>query len=222
MSATQEVRTVKKSIYSLVLADDVVAAADRLAYELHTSRSNLINQILAEHLSCVTPEMRMQAVFAQMEALAGQFRVLDQTSAHMLSLQSRLDYKYKPTVQYFVELYRVPEKDCAGRLRVQLRTQNAALLHVLEQFFRLWTALEERYVPAAEGTVYRISPGRLERSIRDPGVTEEELGALIGGYVRTFDRYLKAYFSGIAHPQETAAHLEAAFRKEAASMDKVI
>ncbi len=67
----------KKSIYSLVLADDVVAAADRLAYELHTSRSNLINQILAEHLSCVTPEMRMQAVFAQMETLAGQFRVLD-------------------------------------------------------------------------------------------------------------------------------------------------
>ena len=212
----------KKSIYSLVLADDVVAAADRLAYELHTSRSNLINQILAEHLSCVTPEMRMQAVFAQMETLAGQFRVLDQTSSHMLSLQSRLDYKYKPTVQYFVELYRVPEQDCAGKLRVQLRTQNAALLHVLEQFFRLWTALEERYVPAAAGTVYRISPGRLERSIRDPGVSEEELGTLIGGYVRDFDRYLKAYFSGIAHPQETAAHLEAAFCKEAADLDKVI
>ncbi|MBR3631000.1 MAG: hypothetical protein IKN55_11105 [Oscillospiraceae bacterium] len=212
----------KKSIYSLVLADDVVAAADRLAYELHTSRSNLINQILAEHLSCVTPEMRMQAVFAQMETLAGQFRVLDQTSAHMLSLQSRLDYKYKPTVQYFVELYRMPEQNCAGKLRVQLRTQNAALLHVLEQFFRLWTALEERYVPAAKGTVYRISPGRLERSIRDPGVTEEQLGRLIGGYVRSFDRYLKAYFSGIAHPQETAAHLEAVFRQEAQALDKVI
>ena len=84
-----------KSIYSLVLADEVVAAVDQMAYRLHTSRSNLINQILAEHLSCVTPEMRMQAVFSRMESLADTFRIQEQTSAHMLSLQSRLDYKYK-------------------------------------------------------------------------------------------------------------------------------
>lgn len=212
----------KKSIYSLVLADDVVAEVDRMAYELHTSRSNLINQILAEHLSCVTPEMRMQAVFSRMEALTNQFRVLDQTSAHMLSLQSRLDYKYKPTVQYFVELYRTPKEDEVGRLRVQLRTQNAALLHVLEQFFRLWTALEERYLPTAAGTVYRLSPGRLERTIRNPGVEAEELGELIGSYVRFFDRFLKAWFAGIAAPQETAARLETAFRTEVQQMKHAI
>ena len=38
--------------------DDVIRAVDEQAYRLGTSRSNLINQILAEHLSCVTPEMR--------------------------------------------------------------------------------------------------------------------------------------------------------------------
>ena len=36
-----------KSVYSLVLSDDVVAAVDRAAYALGSSRSNLINQILA-------------------------------------------------------------------------------------------------------------------------------------------------------------------------------
>lgn len=211
-----------KSIYSLVLADEVVAAVDRMAYELHTSRSNLINQILAERLSCTTPEMRMQAVFARMEELANQFRILEQTSAHMLSLQSRLDYKYKPTVQYFVELYRVPKDGEDGRLRIQLRTQSQTLLAVLEQFFRLWMSLEECFVPAAAGTVYRLSPGRLERSIRNPGVGEDELGELIGSYVRRFDKYLKAYFSGIAHPQETAAHLEAAFAAETRGLNQSI
>lgn len=205
----------QKSIYSLVLADDVVAAVDRLAYEMHTSRSNLINQILAEHLSCTTPEMRMQTVFHRMEELANHFRIPEQTSAHILSLQSRLDYKYKPTVQYCVELYRTPKDGENGRLRVQLRTQNQSLLTVLDSFFRLWMTLEEQYIPAAAGTVYRIAPGRLERSIRNPGVNEDALGELIGGYVRTFDRYLKAYFAGIAAPQETAAHLEQAFRTEA-------
>lgn len=211
-----------KSIYSLVLADDVVAAVDRMAYQLHTSRSNLINQILAERLSCVTPEMRMQAVFARMGELVSSFRILEQTSVHMLSLQSQLDYKYKPTVQYFVELYRVPKDGEDGRLRVQLRTQNQTLIAVLEQFFRLWMALEERYVPSAAGTVYRVAPGRLERSIRNPGVEENALGELIGGYVRTFDKYLKAYFAGITEPQETAARLEAAFRTEADAFEKSI
>ena len=36
----------KKSIYSLVLMDEVIRAVDEQAYRLGTSRSNLINQIL--------------------------------------------------------------------------------------------------------------------------------------------------------------------------------
>ena len=210
----------KKSIYSLVLMDDVVAAVDAMAYRMHTSRSNLINQILAEHLSCVTPEMRMQAVFAGVEACMEQpFRILEQTSQHMLSLQTQLNYKYKPTVQYFVELYRTPENGEAGRLRVQLRTQSQALLHVLEEFFRMWMALEERYVPSAAGTQYRIMPGRLERSIRACDIGEEALGNRIGAYVERFDRYLKAWLAGQSDRQAAAARIESAFRSEARAQD---
>ena len=43
-----------KRVYSIVLSDDVVAAVDRMAYSMNTSRSNLINQILAQHCSYVT------------------------------------------------------------------------------------------------------------------------------------------------------------------------
>ena len=38
----------KKAVYSLVLSEDVVEAVDRMAYASGTSRSNLINQLLAE------------------------------------------------------------------------------------------------------------------------------------------------------------------------------
>ena len=40
----------KKSVYSLVLSDNVVRAIDDLAYKMGTNRSNLINSILAEKL----------------------------------------------------------------------------------------------------------------------------------------------------------------------------
>ena len=48
----------KRNAYSLILMDDVVAAVDRLAAQQGTSRSNLINQILAEHVCCTTPSSK--------------------------------------------------------------------------------------------------------------------------------------------------------------------
>ena len=58
-----------KNVYSIVLTDNVIRAVDAEAYRLGTNRSNLINQILAEHLSCVTPEMRMREIFDSAEML---------------------------------------------------------------------------------------------------------------------------------------------------------
>lgn len=204
----------KKSIYSLVLMDEVVEAVDRMAYAMHTSRSNLINQILAEHLSCITPEMRMQAVFSRMEQhMLQQFRIQEQTSAHVMALQSPLAYKYKPTIQYSVELYRIPKGGADGRLRVQLRTQNRELLAMLDGFFRFRVLLEQRFAP--QGTAYRITPGRLERTLCNPEPEDgERFGELIGLYINRLDANIKAYFAGAAYPNETLAELEAAFYRD--------
>ena len=134
-------------------------------------------------------------------------RILEQTSAHMMGLQSQLNYKYKPTVQYFVELYKKSDDDCAGVLRIRLRTQNPTLIIQLEQFFRLWISWERDFWSVE--TEYQLSPGRLERIIHNPNVDEETFGQLIGEYVRLFDKYLKAWFSGTS-----VEELESAFRKE--------
>ena len=48
----------KKSTYSVVLSDRVVAEIDRLAYRKGTNRSSMINEILAGYVSMTTPEQR--------------------------------------------------------------------------------------------------------------------------------------------------------------------
>ena len=143
-----------KAVYSLVLSEDVVAAVDRAAAARGTNRSNLINQILADYVSCVTPEKRMHDIFSYMESLLGgeSFQVLRQPSDSMLSLRSALAFKYNPTVRYSVELYRdgLPE---IGELRVTLRTQNSSLMLYMMQFYKLWMKVERAYLGECDYTV---------------------------------------------------------------------
>ena len=84
-----------KHVYSLVLMDEVVEAIDRLAYQQNTSRSNLINQILAEKVCCTTPQMRMNDIFNTISSrMTGDcFQVQPQPSDAMLSIRSALKYK---------------------------------------------------------------------------------------------------------------------------------
>ena len=58
-----------KSLYSLMLMDDVVKEVDKLALRAGTSRSNLVNQILAEYVSVSTPEKQIDSIFRSMEEL---------------------------------------------------------------------------------------------------------------------------------------------------------
>ena len=129
----------KKSVYSLVLSDDVIEAIDRLAYSKGTSRSAMINGILAEAVSYTTPEKRMNDIFGAIESLMGSssFQIQPQPSDAMLSIRSALKYKYKPVIRYGLELYRSFDKTI-GQLRVSFRTQSESLKSDLTEFLKLW------------------------------------------------------------------------------------
>ena len=58
----------QKNVYSIVLNEDVVEAVDHLAYREGTSRSNMINRILAEYLSLSTPEQQIRDIFSALHA----------------------------------------------------------------------------------------------------------------------------------------------------------
>ncbi len=207
-----------KTVYSLVLSDDVVAQIDRLAYRRGTNRSNMVNQILAEYVSYVTPEKRMQDTFRRIEALlSGQeaLQLLLQPSDTMMTLRSPLAFKYNPTVRYSVELYRAPT-DEIGELRVSLRTQNSNLLLYMMQFFRMWATLENRYIGARR---YTAEDGKFTRGLtltaqdgKTATLDSEALGALLCDYVKLFDASLKAFFYHLEDPQTAAGEIEARYR----------
>ena len=59
-----------KTVYSIVLDDEVVRAVDALAGSQGLSRSAAINRILAQHVQMDTAEQRIQDVFAVLEQMA--------------------------------------------------------------------------------------------------------------------------------------------------------
>lgn len=191
----------KKSVYSLVLSDTVINEIDKAAYNMNTSRSNLINQILADYVSYVTPEKRMQEVFNSIEALLDKtrsFQIMIQPSDSMFSLRSALDYKYNPTVRYSVELYK-DESDCLGELRVTLRSQNTNLILCMVSFFNLWSKIEYAYTGKAD---YICSNGKYIKKLRlsSKNLSNNDIGKAIAAYIDTIDKALKTYFTNLDKP----------------------
>ena len=200
----------KKSVYSLVLSDDVIAAVDRAAYQNGLSRSAMINRILAQAVSYTTPEQRMGEIFSQVERLLNGevFQSLSQPSDSMMSLRSALAYKYNPNVRYSVELY--PDRPGEGELRVSLRSQSSALILYLGQFFRLWAKIEQAYVGGADCV---IQDGKYARRLKLPArVSHREQGAVLAGYIRAMEQGLRAFFHSLDDPRQAAASVEQAYQ----------
>ena len=200
-----------KSVYSIVLADEVVEAIDAMAYSMNTSRSNLINQILAERVQCVTPEMRMRDIFARIEQLMdSRFQFLDQPSDAMISIKSPLRYKYKPTIRYGVELSR-DFRGKVGRLKVQFRTQSAQLISDINRFFSQWQEIENKYISKLyNGDVPSDSAdGKYVRDFYSPSdLTDEQIAGAIGEYIRLMDKCIQIYFDGISEGKENFRSVE--------------
>lgn len=193
---------VKKTLYSLLLDEDVVRAVDQLAHRRGCSRSALVNQLLAEQLNLMTPERRIAEVLHAMETLFQpdpELVPIFSPNALSMSMKSALDYKYRPTVKYEVELYRSGE-DSIGALTVSYRTQSAELLTAMERFFALWKQLENIYLAPKLGHEIPsvLYDGRFVRSISVPSreCSAKELAEAISDYVHLFDKVLKGCLSG--------------------------
>ncbi len=198
----------KKTLYSLTLSDDVVREVDRMAHRLGTSRSNLVNQILAEYVDLKTPERRINEIFSAIEELMSPSRELVPFFAPntpTMSLKSSLEYKYRPTVKYEVELYR-SAGDSSGTLSVNFRTTSAALIEAMTRFFSLMKRIEDQYLAPLlqRPPQFALYEGRLERSLANvsPDCSSEELAQALSDYISLFDALLKGYLAGRLSPAE--------------------
>lgn len=204
MQIEKVVHSMKKTLYSLMLNEEVVREIDALAHQMGTNRSALINQILADYTSVITPERRIESIFHAIEEMVAPARELVPffvPNAMTMSLKSSLEYKYRPTVKYEVALLD-DTSDTLGGLSVIFRTQSAALLQSMTQFFRLWKQIEDVHLtPYLAGTPprYALYDGKFVRSLslpRNRDYTSEEIAKAISDYIKLFDHLMKGFLSG--------------------------
>lgn len=207
-----------KTAYSLILSEEVIREVDKLAYSLGTNRSNMVNQILAEYVSYVTPEKRISHVLNEIRdrfSESGAFQLAAATSGAILSLRSALSYKYNPTIRYNVELSRgaLPE---VGWLRVSLRTQNSALIAELVRFYNLWSKLEQSEI-GRQHTLIEEEKFSRDLVLQSPAgadeiaIGSEELGLMIADYILTFDAALKLYLYHMEEQEKNLAGIRALY-----------
>ncbi len=202
-----------KSVYSLVLSDEVVEAVDRAAHRAGLSRSAFINKVLSGTVSYTPPEKRRNDIFTEIEQLMNNdiFRIMPRPSETALALRSALRYKYNPIIRYGVELYKTFDGSI-GKLKVSFRTQSAALINSFADFLGIWINLEKQNIikKIPNGITYAIEDGKFTRTFCLPpdkhGLSDDEIASALSGYIQMFDEILKLYFAN-ADDEENAKML---------------
>ena len=191
-----------RSLYSLILSDEVVSELDRAALKAGTSRSQLANRILAEHLSLLTPEGRIEEVFRSVDRFFNEgAEMVSRFIPHqpVMQLKTALAYRYRPTLRYELRLYKEAQEGRIGEIHMILRTQAEDLLDQMEQFARAWAQAENALLsPEQQRPLYQLQPGRFDRSLQLPEeeIDPEAYSGLLSRYVQLMDESFKSFLCG--------------------------
>lgn len=200
-----------KVLYSLILEEEIVREIDKLAFLTGRSRSSMINQILAERVNIVTPERRIKNTFDLLKnmILGSRDLYLDSDSSEqVMSIKSALEYKYRPTIKYSLELYK-ERSESIGEFKMSVRTQSEELLQKIRDFLGLYIQIERVYLSEyfPEKVIYHsIEDNKFVRKFLldgDKDYTDEKESKILYDYVETFDDMLKGYLSGKYNSMES-------------------
>lgn len=179
-----------KSVYSLVLSDEIIAEIDKAAFKSGVSRSQYVNDVLAAAVGIDTTEKLIDKIFDKINIAAGElenFRV-QRGSQTAVDFLSSLNFKYSPKVTYSVVLY--ADDGLKGELKIALRTTNPLLIDLTRQFFNDFNAIERAYNANAE---YYASGGRLVRKFSFKN--DSDVSGQITDYVHSLDRLFNEYIA---------------------------
>lgn len=195
-----------KSVYSLVLSDEVIEAVDRAAFKLGVSRSQYINDILAESVGIDTERKLIQDIFDRINlALDGMTNFRVQRGGQTgLDFLSSLKYKYSPKVTYSVALY--DDNGLKGDLKIALRTTNPLLLEITAQFFNDFMAIEKEYNPLSQ---YAVVGGKIIRKLNFS--ENADISKQITDYVHCLDRLFNDYIE--LYSEDSLKNLEIGYLK---------
>lgn len=203
-----------KVVYSLALDDEVIRQVDGAARKAGMSRSNFVNRVLAEAVGFETAQQRIADVFAAVENLLkehGNLHFFDAT-AGMATVTGSIACRYRPKMKYAVEIY--PEnRDYLGEVKISSRTGNGYVKNAIEEFYRLWSAMEARYI--AENIPAEIADGRFRRVLLRPAAALDSaaLAQSIAHYIDVFDALINEYFTDLETGDFNVKEMEYAFRR---------
>lgn len=186
---------IAKSVYSLVLSDEVVELIDRQAASQGFSRSAYVEHLLASQVNLQTPQATARQMLELVRLATGQ-RGLRTVSASQtgLTLRTALNYKYNPAMQYVLETR-------GGRiqLRVWLRSQNRELGAVFLQFVELWMKMEIEGLPQPPAPpLSRQAENRFWRELRlAPGQDAHQYAQAVTGYIGLMDDCMQTFFGSL-------------------------
>ena len=181
---------IMKSVYSLVLSDEVIAKVDDMAFKRGVSRSQFINEVLASSVGVDTKQKRISDIFDEINSYIESFDNMrvQRRQQSCVDFLSALDYKYNPRVTYSVELF--GDDYSSGELKIALRTTNPILLTIIGDFFNDFIAVEKKY---DDSIGYEVRDGKLIRKLDFTKVNGKSISLAITDYVNTLDRLLNVY-----------------------------
>ncbi len=182
-----------KSVYSLVLSDEVVTLIDNAALKSGQSRSQLVNRILAQYVGYNTKEDVISEIL-DIVSIASEnhcrMRVIKRQQSS-IDFLSAIDYKYNPRVTYTVGFNTADSS--AGELKIALRTTNEYLLSIINEFFVNFISIESKYLPKAS---YRVVDGKLLRTLDFSKVKDnKDLALKLHEYVNNIDKLINLYIA---------------------------
>lgn len=188
----------KKTIYSLMLFDDLIEEVDREAYMKGTNRSQVINDILAEHFGLQTPEQKIQSVLENLEANFEKAMSIGQiVNNTSIRFGKSLKYKYRPKLRYSYEFVGSGSEKYAV-LKVSSRTTSRELSDHLDRFFER-IAKTEQNRNLTEGCCGNDAGNhRFVREFRNSSGMDQdvsEITACLTRYLKTLDQAMNQYFS---------------------------
>ena len=188
-----------KNLYSVILSEELVSLVDELAKKNNTSRSNQINNILANYFSYTTMDMQIDSILGfinNMLSKNDEFQFLENNCDRQLSVKTSLDYKYNPSLKYSIELYKNLVNDSIGDLKIIYRISSPELRVKLERYFNYIISFESSVNPTLVKTsMYEQKFIRQFYIEQDLNFTYDEIAESITEYVNNIDRTLKKYLN---------------------------
>lgn len=135
----------KKNTYSLILFDEIVEAIDRMAYANNSNRSQLINDLLAEKVGLLTPELKIKHIFNELVIQLKNLNSIKvkRLEAGQVQLGTFIKYKYKPTIHFNIESCGTGYQKCLV-LKVYSRTTSTDLSRYLNDFFEILSEIDKK------------------------------------------------------------------------------